>query len=425
MFCPNCGEKNAPEDKYCIYCGAELIDNQDFPDESTDFTADTKRILQLVWSKIKCVGKSMQRFLKRHPKVCIPLAAIAGCFVILSVVNATVFSGKQAVRKYFMAIMNDNSRAVYSCLDLPESDFVNASKFDDYFQTLGYKEAKVGNYQIDELGSTSSKDDESITSDYQVTYYLRGDSSTRSMYVELVRIPQFFGLINHYKVLSNYVVTGYTILAPEGSTVTVEGIELKNPVVNGNSESYTIPSMFNTDYEITITNQFGAETGTFVPGRRGTDADIYNSEVMSYNAETISAMYSQAQAQFSELLNSATAQQSFPADIAQTTDSDLQNDIARRFSDLKSNFYDSNSGTGLTGIQITGATDNSYSGQTFSANSPMEYTCEFDFNFNYTRRVRNWDGTIETVNGSSSGRATMYYIYENEAWALEGFNYYL
>ena len=31
MYCPNCGKLNPQEDKFCMYCGAQLIDNQNTP----------------------------------------------------------------------------------------------------------------------------------------------------------------------------------------------------------------------------------------------------------------------------------------------------------------------------------------------------------------------------------------------------------
>ena len=160
MFCPNCGQENAPEDKFCIYCGSELIDNQSFLDESTTATVDVKQTLQLLWGGIQSGYKSLRHFFRNHPKVCIPVVVIVVCCAVFSIANATILSGKQAAKRYFQAIINDNSRGVYSCLDLPESDFVNASKFDDYFQTLGYQQAKVGNYQITGLDTTAGKGDD-------------------------------------------------------------------------------------------------------------------------------------------------------------------------------------------------------------------------------------------------------------------------
>ena len=34
MYCPNCGKLNPQEDKFCMYCGAELIDNQNVPQQA-------------------------------------------------------------------------------------------------------------------------------------------------------------------------------------------------------------------------------------------------------------------------------------------------------------------------------------------------------------------------------------------------------
>ena len=422
MFCSNCGQENSAEDRFCIFCGAELIDNHNFPDSTPN------TVMQALWDAVVAGCKKVKAVFQKHPQIAIPVALVVACGVGLSIANATVFSGKRAATKYFLSMMNNDGSAVYQYLDLPESDFVNMTKFNDYFQTLGYKNVDVGNYQVTEVSSSGSRltdsgEEGSITTDYEVTYYLRGDSGTRSMNIKVVNIPRFFGLLNSYKVISSYVATDYQVNVPTGSTVIVDDITLSDPVTRGDCDSYTIPSILCTDHTITINHPFGTQEGVFVPSSGSGYGNSYDCDSLPYNTATTEAVFAQAQAQFSSILNAAVARQAFPADIAQAGDADAQSRILEEFYDLQSDCYDVNNDTGYITVQITSSEDDSYQ-QSFSAGS-IEYQCVIDYDYNYIRRRKNWYDEVEMQNGSDYGEATLTYVYENGAWVLEGFTCYL
>lgn len=422
MFCPNCGQENPAEDKFCMYCGAELIDNQNFPDNST---VTMKQALHALWDGAVGGFRKVKAVCKQHPQIAIPVIGIAGCCVCLSIANATVLSGKHTATKYFLAVMNNDGPAVYNYLDLPESDFVRLSTFNEYFKTLGYKDLNIGNYQVTEARSSLfGVDGEagSITTDYNITYYLRGDNSTRTMTVRVVNIPQALGLINYYKVISDCVATDYEINVPSGSTVTVGDITLSDPVEYADCDSYTIPSLYCQDYDITVTHPFGAEEATIHPTSGSSYNNVFNCNSLTYNTATTDALFAQALAQLNSILTSAVTRQDFPTDITCTQDADMQSDIQDTYDYLRANLYDTSSDTGYTSIQITDTTDDSDL-QEFSVDE-MTYQCSIDFSYNYTRRRKNWNDEVQMQNDSSYGNATLYYTYENGAWTLTGFNCY-
>lgn len=409
MYCPNCGKENSSEDRYCIYCGSELIDNQNFPETSE---VDWK----YVWQQIQSVTKSLCKKIQRHPKIAFPVLAAVGCFLALSIANATVLSGESVARRYFKALMNNDSRAVYACLDLPESQFVNASEFDKFFRSLGYQAHNIGDYEIKEYTTSSIESD--ITSNYYITYYVRGDSSTHSTSVEVVNVPLFFGLINRYKVLSDYISSDFGVIVPAGSTVSVDGIILDGSTAYENYDRYSIPSLFCTGHDIAVSNSLGSAEDSFVPSPGY--GDSYTVYAVNYNADTVNAVYAQAQNQLNSILTAAIARQDFPADIVKSGDAD--NNVADRFSDLKSRLYDTSNNTGFTNIQVTATTDQS-SQQVFDA-STIQYNCTMRFDYSYARRWQNyWSGETGIDNGTSYGQAAFTYVYEDGVWALESISF--
>lgn len=413
MYCPNCGKENSSEDRYCIYCGSELIDNQNFPETSE---VDWKYVWQQIQSVTKSLCKKIQRFFKRHPKIAFPVLAAVGCFLALSIANATVLSGESVARRYFKALMNNDSRAVYACLDLPESQFVNASEFDKFFRSLGYQAHNIGDYEIKEYTTSSIESD--ITSNYYITYYVRGDSPTHSTSVEVVNVPLFFGLINRYKVLSDYISSDFGVIVPAGSTVSVDGIILDGSTAYENYDRYSIPSLFCTGHDIAVSNSLGSAEDSFVPSPGY--GDSYTVYAVNYNADTVNAVYAQAQNQLNSILTAAIARQDFPADIVKSGDAD--NNVADRFSDLKSRLYDTSNNTGFTNIQVTATTDQS-SQQVFDA-STIQYNCTMRFDYSYARRWQNyWSGETGIDNGTSYGQAAFTYVYEDGVWALESISF--
>ena len=413
MYCPNCGKENSSEDRYCIYCGSELIDNQNFPETSE---VDWKYVWQQIQSVTKSLCKKIQRFFKRHPKIAFPVLAAVGCFLALSIANATVLSGESVARRYFKALMNNDSRAVYACLDLPESQFVNASEFDEFFQSLGYQAHKIGDYEIEEYTSSSNGSD--ITSNYHITYYIRGDSSTHSTSVEVVNVPLFFGLINRYKVLSSYVSSDFEVFVPAGATVSIDGIALSGATTYETYDRYIIPSLFCANHTIEVVHPLGSGDDTFVPSSGY--GDNYTFQEIHYNSDTVNTVYAQAQNQLNSILTAAIARQDFPADIVKFSDPD--NNVEERFTNLKSDLYDTSNNTGFTSIQITDTADESYQ-QGFDA-STMMYNCTVRFDYSYTRRWQNyWSGETGVDNGTSHGQATFVYMYEEGIWTLESIGF--
>ena len=404
MYCPNCGKLNSPEDAYCTECGSELIDNQNFP------AFDFEHLWQKLRSGIGALYKKTRLFFNDHPKIALPIAALVGCFLLISILNATVFSGKSVARRYFKALMNNDSRAVYSCLDLPKSEFVNASAFDEFYKSLGYQARDVGNYKIVEKSSSDS----ALTLSYGITYYLRGESSTHSTSVQVVNSPLFFGLINRYKVLSGYVSSNFEILVPSGSSVAVDGIALSDPTAYEGYDRFSIPSLFCTEHTIEVSHPLGYAEESFIPSPGY--GDSYTLSYVSYNSDTANAVYAQAQTQLNTILAAALARQQFPDGIVKY--SGTSGNVDEAFASLQSDLYNTSDNTGFTRIEIQNTSDQS-SQQAFDI-SEIRYDCTVEFDYSYDRRWQNyWSGETGTDTSTSYGQATFTYRYEDGVWALE------
>lgn len=167
-----------------------------------------------------------------------------------------------------------------------------------------------------------------------------------------------------------------------------------------------------------MSNSLGSAEDSFVPSPGY--GDSYTVYAVNYNADTVNAVYAQAQNQLNSILTAAIARQDFPADIVKSGDAD--NNVADRFSDLKSRLYDTSNNTGFTNIQVTATTDQS-SQQVFDA-STIQYNCTMRFDYSYARRWQNyWSGETGIDNGTSYGQAAFTYVYEDGVWALESISF--
>lgn len=401
-----------------MFCGAELIDNQAFPDSGQ---ATVGQMLEMLWHGIAAVFGKIGAFIKKYPVFCVPVLLLAAGVFVLSALNATVFSGERVARQYFLAMMNNDGSAVYRCLDLPESQFVNRDAFDRYFNSLKQQKQNVGNYTVKERKTTSSKDtEEGLTRYYQITYYLHGSGSTQTMNLELVNVPAFFGLINSYKVMSEYVALGYTIDVPTGAAVMVDDISLTDPISYDDCDRYVIPAIFCNEHSIRIVHPLGEKEDRFTPRLSYGYDSGYVCSSMPYSSSVAETVSAQAQAQLNSIVSAIVAQQGFPGEVTLTADTEAQQEINETFRSLQSSWYDASKGTGYTSIQITSQRDSSDE-QYFDADS-VTYRCYLRFDYNYLRRRMTWLDEIEMQNGSDDGNATLYYAYENGAWVLEGFN---
>lgn len=440
MYCPNCGKLNPQEDKFCMYCGAELIDNQSAPQQAAPPTA------QDAWKGVtRSCGKGWI-LAKRYPQISVPVAVLVVILVVYAFLNGLVYTPKNAVIRYFDALQRGNVQSLYDSIDLPESQFISYDSFSRMWDQMGGSALRVSSYEIDEAGDRrsassvdplmlllgledpddyidSSSDDQegnSLVKTYLVTYHTPGDDEIQSMQVRLIGEPMMGGLFQNYKVLSDYVVQDYCVTVPAGSTVTVDDITLTDGSASQSGDVYTIPAIFQGEHTITVENALGSLSNSVVLSSSDYYGDSeYSCSYIPYSDATCSALFEQAKTQLNTIMAGALTRQGWPADVAVTTDPDDAEDVAYTYQRLQENLFDTERGSGYTSFQFTEFSDESDQNQGFSSES-ARYTCALDFKYNYTRRYVKWNDEVELSNGSSSGSAYLDYVYNNGTWQLCG-----
>lgn len=439
MYCPNCGKLNPQGDKFCMYCGAELIDNQNVAPQPAAPT------VQDAWRGVKRTGGQGLALIKRYPQISIPVAVLVVILLVYAFLNGLVYTPKNAVARYFDALKQGNVQSIYDCMDLPESQFISYDSFTRMWEQMGVSSLQVSSYEITEAGNrfsassvdpmmllfgqvdpddyTDSSDPQEQTSlvkTYLVNYHTPGNDEIQSLQVRLIGEPIMGGLFQNYKVLSDYIVQDYLVTVPAGSTVTVDDIALTDGSASQNGDVYTIPAIFQGEHTITVESALGGLSDTVFLSSSDYYGDSgYSCSYIPYSDATCSALFEQAKTQLNTIMAGALTRQAWPADVAVTTDPDDAEDVAYTYQLLQENLFDTERGSGYTAFQFTEISDESDHDQSFSSDG-ARYTCAMDFRYNYTRRYVNWNDEMEMNNGSSSGSAYLDYVYNNGTWQLCG-----
>lgn len=394
MFCPNCGKPNSEADRFCMYCGAELIDNQNFGDVPP--AQQARELAMAFWKKAKA-------FCKGHKKAVAGAAAalvvIVGCLFTWD----ALFSPKSVAVTYFKAMMSGDSSAAYSCLDIVESPFTTKDKFSDYWNTFCTPK-DLYNYTVSERSSGSSEEKQ-IEHTFDFRYYLRGDSTPYTMSVTVIEAQGFAS----YKILPDFVITDYKVSVPRDVTVTFGGEPLTDPFQGNLSDVYTLPAVFAMPYDIELSGAMFEPASETVYPQRG---ESYTCSEMTFNQETADAVFSMACTQMDQMIASILAYGDFPADIAVTAESSAPD----TYEQMRSRMVDPAEGTGYYSIDITDHRDESDPQATTAV---VTYTCSMELPYNYTRLYKSWTGEITANDGSSETYAELTYCYQDGQWKLD------
>ena len=394
MYCPNCGKPNSEADRFCMYCGAELIDNQNFGDIPP---AQQAREMALAF------WKSIRSLCKRHKKAV--AGAAAALVVIVGCVFAwdALFSPKSVAVTYFKAVMDGDPSAAYPCLDIVESPFTSREKFSEYWKTY-YTAQDLYNYTVTEQTSGSDKENQ-IEHTFAFRYYLRGDSTPHTMSVTVIESQGFAS----YKVLPDFVITDYEVSVPRDVTVTFGGEPLTEPFQGNLSDVYTLPAVFSMPYDIELSGAMFEPTSETIFPLRG---ESYTCSQMTFNQETADAVFSMACTQMDQMIASILSYSDFPADIAVTAESSAPD----TYNQMRSRMVDPEEGTGYYSIDITDHWNESGSQATTAV---VTYTCSMELPYNYTRLYKSWTGEITANDGSGESYAELTYCYQDGQWKLD------
>lgn len=394
MYCPNCGKPNSDADRFCMYCGAELIDNQNFGEVSpAEQLRDTARAL----------AHSAGDFCRRHKKAVAGVVAAVVVVLIIAGAWEAMFSPKSVAVTYFKAVMSGDASSAYSCLDIVASPFTDQDDFDTFWSN-SFPARDLYNYTVSEE-STGSGGEDSIEHTFDFRYYLRGDDTPYSMSVTVIEAQG----IASYKVLPDFVVTDYSVSVPRGVSVTFGGQTLSDPMQGNFSDVYTLPAVFTMPYELDLTGDLFIPLSDLVIPQRG---ETYTCDAMTINEQTADALFSTACTQMDEMIASILTYSEFPADIALTEESSAPD----TYDQMRSYMVDPQEGTGYYSISIT---DHVNKSETQSTSANITYTCSMDLPYNYTRLYKSWTGEVSASDGSDKTRAELTYRYENDQWKLD------
>ena len=440
MYCPNCGKLNPQEDKFCMYCGAQLIDNQNTPAQPAARAVSLGEVRQNLTGGVQGIVGLARRYLA----VTIAVLLVVLVLVVYVLLNGLVFSPKATVERYFDAMRSGDTQALYDCMDLPESDFTTYEAFCTMWEQMdkpslqnmtGYEitEARSGRTSsgsVDPLAlllSGADLDDyadgteaavgSSLVKNYQVSCHISGSDEIQIIPVQLIGQPAAGGLFKEYKVLSDYTALNYSVTVPVGATVTVDSIPLTGATTSEEGDVYQIPAIFRGNHTIAVESPLGGLTEDVTI--EGYDGEAYTCSRIPYSDATRTALFEQGKTQLNSIMAAAMSRQGWPADVTVTSDPDAAADVANTFQRLQENLYDTDRGSGYTSFQFTEITDESGQNQDFSS-ADAYYSCAMEFQYNYTRRYVNWRDEVEMNNGSSYGSAYLDYVYQDGAWQLCG-----
>lgn len=422
MYCPNCGKLNEEGDQYCAFCGAPLVDNQNFPSAAGQAADQAQAAL----SALGAAGRKLLALAQRHKKVVAGAAAAIVAVAVAGGVLSARFSARGVAERYFKAMMGSDAAAAYACLDIVESAFTSEEKFAEMWEQ-SYAEKELFNYSVEERRAKSSslysfdapEQENSISHTFDFTYYLRGDATAYSASVTVVEGAGGLPLMKNYKVLPDFQLTGYEIVVPRGSSVLLDGLELAAPEVEDDRLVYRVPALFTTAYDLTVENPL-CET---VQQRLYPEGGNYQLYDIPFSGQTCADLGALAASQFDSIMTAILAYGEMPADIQLSRNSIA----AMTYTSLRDRLVQPAEGTGLYQFTRTAIGDDSSGGQTVSGGE-ITYTCDIEFDFTYSEVYRAWDNELVNNEGrESSGYGTFYYTYEDGAWGLEDFalNFYL
>lgn len=393
MFCPNCGKPNNESDRFCMYCGAELIDNQNFGDISP---ADQLR------DAAKALGGGIKRFWHQHTKAVVGVAAAVVIVAAAAGIWEASFSPKSVAVRYFKAMMTSDAAAAYSCLDMVESPYTDQTSFESFWDTSSPPQ-DLYNYTVSEESAGSSEKD-SIEHTFDFRYYLRGDNTARSVSVTVIKAQ---GAAS-YKILPDFIITDYTVTVPRGISVTFGGQQLTDPTQGNVSDVYTLPAVFSMPYTLELSgDMYETTTATVIPMR----GESFTCGEMTFSQQVADTLFATACTQMDEMIASILANSAFPADIPLTDDSSAP----ETYDKMRSYMVNPEEGTGYYNITVTDHINKS-DVQTFSG--VPTYTCSMNIPYNYTRLRKSWTGEITASDGSDETYAELSYRYINDQWQL-------
>lgn len=236
MFCAECGAKNEKGAQFCEGCGAKLTE------QSTQ----------------KEVVREKKPMSKKNKIILTVVCAVAVILIAAYLFVGSLVTPKKIAEDFFNATTSYDAEAIYGYLDVPNSEFTSKDIFKKIIDREIEDDEKpvVLNYTVGD--EVVSQDEMSAT--VIVTYMLKDADESDTMDIKLVKDKKKKWLLfDNWKVNVGAfdTIKGYEVKVMKGSKVTIEGIEVKSEYLDKDKSSttmdvYSMPEMFNAEYEITV-----------------------------------------------------------------------------------------------------------------------------------------------------------------------------
>lgn len=218
------------------------------------------------------------------------IVVVLGIFFGMKVKEYT--SPEYTAKQYFAAVMSGDSKRAYKMVQVENDTFINEEQFQNVIEDMSC--AKISNFRVKKEENEKNEDD--YTRYIEIAYRLKEDTSDYSMMVTLEKSEEKKWLFfDNWKVnVGDYIVKDISIEAIKGSKITIGGQELSKDLVSQqeNEEGnmvYTIPRMFQGNYETVITNDVYEnivfEMNTYKEGEKNNFSSVKLQSVITENSD--------------------------------------------------------------------------------------------------------------------------------------------
>jgi hypothetical protein len=312
------------------------------------------------------------------------IAVVGGFFLI----GSTITSPDRLVKKYFLAISSGQYAEAFQYLAHDTTDFINPESFSKYMEESGDKTTGMTSFNIFENPSspaTESAGGKSRT--YTVRYAVENVTSQSNMKVTLVaEESRRFLLFSQYAVsLDSALVDGYTITVPKGSSVSINGIPLKNPspaeeIPNSgdfNMDRYTVPPLFAGQHELKVTSNLSTDYVAAI------SINSYQKNTTVFQLplkEDLRAEFAElTEDYYKRIFNGALAGKSFDSlGIQLTSNRDQAERLRSMYNEFLNTVQLKSDGTGYKSVSFRSFTDRAVQEE---LNTMMTYNCSMEVRY--------------------------------------------
>ncbi|MDE7424229.1 MAG: zinc-ribbon domain-containing protein [Lachnospiraceae bacterium] len=431
MFCENCGKKLPEKAAFCVNCGEKVQLPKRKESKTVDFAKDApaQETNKGVQPEIPVYPENrIQQSVPKQPKK--PMSVFSKIILaeLVMVVVLGIFFGMKVkeytspeytAKQYFAAVMSGDSKRAYKMVQVENDTFINEEQFQNVIEDMSC--AKISNFRVKKEENEKNEDD--YTRYIEIAYRLKEDTSDYSMMVTLEKSEEKKWLFfDNWKVnVGDYIVKDISIEAIKGSKITIGGQELSKDLVSQqeNEEGnmvYTIPRMFQGNYETVITNDM-YENIAFEMNLYKEGEQYFSQTGGTLKKETVEKVMETAKTDFKTLWENAGEKNNFSSVKLQSVITE-NSDVQSEYENIIGEIADKNT-SGIKNLKFGEFEVTAQQKEDYDSYVPY-IVVQFVSNVNYTSVTSNWwTGDLEENEESMDGyTASLSYVYQDDGWKL-------